>query len=187
MFTFWYTLGIEHILAWDGLDHILYVVALSLHFNTTQWRKLLVAITAFTVGHCITLYLTALDIISINTAWVELCIPITIAITALINICTTSKVKYLYIYLLAVFFGFIHGMAYGASAVAAFAQGADAVYYLLAFNIGVELGQIIVVAITLGIAYIVLHIAKLPLRIWQVSLSSIILVYAIYLTIKNLP
>ncbi len=188
-FTFWFKEGIHHILNIEALDHILYIVALTLVFNIKEWRKVLFIITAFTIGHSITLFLTSLQYIDIKTNWVEFFIPVTIAITAITNITkkeTTNNSIYIK-YLLALFFGFIHGMAFGANSITSLYNGNEALQLVFAFNIGVEIAQLIIVILTLLLGYFVINILKLHKNIWKISLSSFILIYAVNLAIKNLP
>src|ERR1043165_1941913 len=85
-FTFYFRLGIEHILTWDAMDHILFVTALCLRYMWKDWKKVVVLVTAFTIGHSVTLALSALNYINFNTAWIEFLIPLTIAATCINNI-----------------------------------------------------------------------------------------------------
>jgi hydrogenase/urease accessory protein HupE len=186
-FNFWFNQGLSHILSWSALDHILYIGALCICFSYRDWKKVCLLITAFTLGHSITLYLTSLDYISINTKWVEFCIPITISITALLTIFqkTNNHQKLSMLYILALFFGFIHGMAYGANSIGSLYKGSQAVWLVLAFNVGVELGQLMVVLAVLFISYLATIFIKKTY--WQKGSSALILLYATYLTIKNIP
>ncbi len=188
-FQFWFQYGIQHILSIDAVDHILYITALCIAFNLKSYKKILELITAFTIGHSITLLLTALNYININTSWVEFAIPLTIASTCVVNMINHNKLKQpiLFQYSTALFFGFIHGMAYGAISVSSLYSGSEAVLLVLAFNLGVELAQLLVVTIVLSVSYIVVTKLKLPNKYWVLCLSSIILCYAIYLAIKNIP
>jgi HupE / UreJ protein len=188
-FTFWFKEGTHHILNIEALDHILYIVVLAIAFTLKQWKKVLLLITAFTLGHSVTLYLTSLQYIDIKTNWVEFFIPITIAVTAFTNMLQkeAQPSNIVIKYLLALFFGFIHGMAYGANSIGSLYSGNEAIRLIFAFNIGVELAQIIIVGITLTLSYFIIYILKVNKNYWKISLSSIILVYAVYLAIKNLP
>ena len=76
-------LGFDHILDLNGYDHILFVSVLTAIYTVRDWKKIVWLITAFTVGHSITLALAALDIISFNPDMIETLIPITIIITGL--------------------------------------------------------------------------------------------------------
>jgi hydrogenase/urease accessory protein HupE len=188
-FSMWFNEGWKHILTLNALDHILYVVALCISFSLSDWKKILVLITAFTIGHSITLLLVTLNILDINTKWVEFCIPITIAITALLNIIRNKNKQHpLYLlYSFALFFGFIHGMAYGVNSISSLYSTSEIIPLTLAFNLGIELGQLAIVLIILLLNWVVLVQLKFNEKIWRIFLSSIILVYAVYLAINNLP
>ncbi len=188
-FWMWFNEGWKHIISVSALDHILYIVALCVAFTLKDFKKIIIIVTAFTIGHSITLLLVSTNIIDINTKWVEFCIPITIAITALLNIVRKSeKPLPLYIlYSMAVFFGFIHGMAYGVNSISSLYTTNEIIPLALAFNLGVEVGQLIVVIVTVFFIWVVIKQLKFDEKVWRIFLSSIILVYAIYLAIKNNP
>ena len=106
-------LGFEHISDIKAYDHILFLVALCAIYRLTEWKKVLILVTAFTIGHSITLALAALDIISYSTKIVEFLIPVTILITSLFNVigqdegkeeATTFNKKINLNYLFALFF-----------------------------------------------------------------------------------
>ncbi len=188
-FKLWFEEGVKHILTLSALDHILYLIALCLCFSIRDWKKVLVLITAFTIGHSITLFLTTLEYISINTKLVEFCIPLTIASTAIINMLqkenNTQRIGFLYV--LALFFGFIHGMAYGVNAIGSLYTGQEAIINVLGFNIGIELAQLLIVLVILMLSYLFITIIKINKNYWRIGISSIILVYAVYLSFQNFP
>ncbi|MBS1571618.1 MAG: HupE/UreJ family protein, partial [Bacteroidetes bacterium] len=117
-FVFYLQLGWEHIIALDALDHQLFVLALVAVYTINDLKKILILITAFTIGHSITLALSTLDIIRIPSNWVEFFIPLTIVITALDNIVMKNKQNQLMKmnYYLALIFGLIHGMGFANTA-----------------------------------------------------------------------
>jgi HupE / UreJ protein len=85
-FWLYFQLGRDHIADWKGYDHILFVTALCLRYILKDWKKVLILVTAFTIGHSITLALSVLSYVSVSVAWIEFLIPLTIAITAISNI-----------------------------------------------------------------------------------------------------
>src|SRR3954463_4231047 len=111
-FGIYFELGWQHICNWQGYDHILFVTVLCGTYRLPEWRKVLILVTAFTIGHSITLALSVLSLIRINTALIEFLIPVTIVITAATNILSGKpKKKGIPVkYILALFFGLIHGM-----------------------------------------------------------------------------
>ena len=111
-FIFYFQIGWKHILSWDATDHIYFIVALSIIYAFKDWKKVLVLVTAFTIGHAITLYLSALDVFRFSVEWVEFAIPCTIVITAVSNLLIKQekKTKGILQYVLAIGFGLVHGM-----------------------------------------------------------------------------
>jgi len=112
-----FSLGWHHIISASALDHILFIIALSAIYIFKDWKKVLVLVTAFTIGHSLTLALSVYDIIRINNKLVEILIPCTIAITAGFNFLqkdfTQKKIQLNYFF--ALFFGLIHGMGFANS------------------------------------------------------------------------
>ena len=88
---FYFDLGWHHIIAWDALDHLLFILALSAVYLLDNWRQVLILVTAFTIGHSITLALSVFDIIRVSSKWVEFLIPCTIMATALFNFLQKDK------------------------------------------------------------------------------------------------
>src|SRR2546430_9203189 len=85
-FATYFEIGWQHIVAWDGYDHILFIIALCAIYMMADWRKVLVLVTAFTIGHSVTLALSVTNIIHIPTKIVEFLVPVTIFITAFSNV-----------------------------------------------------------------------------------------------------
>src|SRR5882757_1816065 len=157
-FSLYFDIGIGHILNWGALDHILFVAALCLRYLVKDWKKVVVLVTAFTIGHSITLALSALGFVHIATRWIEFLIPLTIVATAINNLAQkTSQVEHPsrlpLIYFFALFFGLIHGLAFASSLMSLVGKEGILVP-LLAFNLGIETAQLLVVAIILVISFI---------------------------------
>lgn len=188
-FIFYLKLGWEHIISLDALDHQLFVLVLVAAYSYWEWRKILILVTAFTIGHSITLALSTLDIIRISSNWVEFLIPLTIFITALDNILMRNQPKNLMKlnYYLALLFGLIHGMGFANTARMMLAQEQNIFTPLLGFNIGLELGQIIVVAIILLIQFLLIKLFKLKKLHWMISASCITLLISLKLCLERLP
>ena len=142
--------GWNHIVDINAYDHLLFVMTLCAAFKLTQWKQILVIVTAFTIGHSGTLILSALDIIPANSKITDMLIPITIMITAIANIInydrsskfSDAKIKYA----IALIFGLIHGLAF-ASNFKFMMFGGSIIMPLFAFNIGIEVGQLFIVLI----------------------------------------
>jgi len=179
-------LGFEHILDPKGYDHILFVVALCAVYLIKDWKKILILVTAFTIGHSLTLALSSLKIVNISADLIETLIPITIILTCVFNIVSgkASEKNVMANYGIALGFGLIHGLGFSNFFKAMLGKDESIVMPLFSFNIGVELGQIIIVAITMLLSYIVVNIMKVKHRYFNIGLSSIILLWAVYLMIS---
>lgn len=179
MDSFWIyaQLGFEHISDLNGYDHILFIVTLCAIYRVSQWRKLLILVTAFTVGHSITLALSALEIISLQQEITEFFIPVTIFLTALYNIRkgeqTDSDSKSIaFHYLLALTVGFVHGMGFSNFFASLLASVEDILLPLFAFNVGLELGQLLIVIAIMLLSYLVLNLGKIKFQHWNWFISS---------------
>jgi ABC-type antimicrobial peptide transport system permease subunit len=178
-FQLYFLLGKDHILDYkNGYDHILFVVALCALYLTRDWKKILILITAFTIGHSITLALSTLDIVLIKPEVIEFLIPLTIFITAVSNLFKNEenqsalalRINYGY----ALFFGLIHGFGFSNYLKSILGKDESIVTQLLAFNIGLEFGQIIIVAIFLLLSFIIIDLFGRSRRDWKMILSSAI-------------
>jgi hypothetical protein len=190
-FNLYFKLGTEHILTWEALDHILFVTALCLRYLLKDWKKVVVLVTAFTIGHSITLALSAMGWVHFSTKWIEFFIPITIVVTAINNLLqklnqVQQPSKFPLIYFFALFFGLIHGLAYANTFLSL--EGKEGlVAHLLAFNLGIEVAQLLVVAVVLTISFIFVQLLKLP-KLWWLRIASVlILVASIKMAIERFP
>ena len=113
-FVFYFKTGWSHIISWDALDHLLFIIALTAIYLVADWKKALVLVTAFTIGHSLTLALSVYDILRFNEKWVEFLIPCTIIITGIVNFLPQKIMAspFKTNYLLALLFGLIHGMGF---------------------------------------------------------------------------
>ncbi len=177
-FILYLKLGLYHVLDWQAYDHILFLIALVVIYNFTNWKKVIWLVTHFTIGHTLTLALAAYKIININVAYVEFLIPVTIFITAFVNIVTIkkSKQKSSNINLvLAFFFGLIHGLGFS-NYFRMIMDDSDAkLAPLLEFAVGIEIAQIIIVIVILIFGYIAQYFFRISKRDWVLVLSSIVI------------
>lgn len=175
-FPLYFELGWQHILDWKGYDHILFVMVLCGTYLLSDWRKVLILVTAFTVGHSVTLALSVFKLIHVNTDIIEFLIPVTILITASANILTgKSKPRGMQLkYILALFFGLIHGLGFSNYLNSLLGKSTSIVAELFAFNIGLEVGQIVIVISILLIAFILINFFKIKRWDWNFFLSSAI-------------
>ena len=171
-FQLYFGLGKSHILDYaNGYDHIIFVVALCALYLTREWKQLLILVTAFTIGHSITLALSTLRILSVKVELIEFLIPLTIFITAVSNLfkdennLTGRSVQLNYIF--AGFFGLVHGLGFSSYLRSILGKDENIVVQLLAFNLGLELGQLIIVAIFMTAAFIMVDLFGLNRRDWK--------------------
>lgn len=188
-FALYFQLGWQHIVAWDGVDHILFITALCAVYLLKDWRKVLILVTAFTIGHSVTLALSVLDIVHISTPLIEFLIPVTIFITALFNIIRQPEEEQQRAiqlnYLFALFFGLIHGMGFSNRLKSLLGTGENVVIPLLGFNVGLEFGQILIVICVLLLAGIIVNITGVKRRDWIMFLSSAIFGVAFVMAIER--
>ncbi|AOM77280.1 HupE/UreJ family protein [Pedobacter steynii] len=175
-FWLYFQLGWQHILDWQGYDHILFVVVLCVTYAVSDWRKVLILVTAFTVGHSITLALSVLKVITINTPLIEFLIPVTILITAASNILNKKPKNKgaTFKYLITLFFGLIHGMGFSNYLKSLLGKSTNIVWELLAFNLGLEFGQVIIVIGILLLSFLLIWIVKIKRWDWNFFISSAI-------------
>lgn len=186
-FIFYFKIGWTHILSWDATDHIYFITSLAIIYTFLDWKKVLLLVTAFTIGHAITLYLSALDLFRFSIEWVEFAIPCTIVVTAATNLFLRPEVKTKGVlqYLMALVFGLVHGMGYANYIRMMLSKNQDLLWSLFSFNVGLEMGQILVVLLVLSMQwglekYKVIH-ARLLTRI----VSSLILIVSLLLAIER--
>lgn len=188
-FVFYFDLGWHHIISLDALDHQLFILALASVYIFKDIKKVLILVTAFTIGHSLTLALSVMDVIRFSNKWVEFLIPCTIFITALNNIIQIDKkgVSARINYFLALGFGLIHGMGFANAIRIMLAKDQSIGLGLFGFNVGLEAGQIFVVAIILTLAYLFLDIIKIKRRDWIFFLSSGVFAIAIKMAFERSP
>ena len=188
-FAFYFDLGWEHIISRDALDHQLFIIALGAIYLLKDWKQVLILVTAFTVGHSLTLALASLNIISLPGVWVEFLIPLTIVITGAINLFQkkiTPAANRLH-YLLALFFGLIHGLGFANTIRFMLSKAENIFMPLLGFNLGLEAGQILVITGLLLLSYALVNKIKLPHSVWINTWSVLCLVVAGYICIERWP
>jgi hypothetical protein len=183
-FQLYFRLGWQHILDIQGYDHILFVLALCAVFIPRDWKKILILVTAFTIGHSLTLALATFNVINVRTDIIEFLIPVTIAITAFVTILkprpSTGRGIQLN-YFFALFFGLIHGLGFSNYLRQLLGKEASLWQPLLAFNLGLELGQIVIVGVFLLVTSILVGIAGISRREWTLVISSMVLGIALML------
>jgi len=185
-FFFWLKIGFHHIVGIDAQDHILFLVALCAAYTWAEWKKILLLATAFTLGHSITLALVTLKVLRIDVDLVEnWLIPISIIVTALLNMRPKASIKMWLNYTVACFFGLVHGGAFSNQLSALLTSNREEwfgtakqssesiVLPLFAFNVGIELGQIVIILCLLTMTFISINIFRTKPFTWTTFLSGI--------------
>ena len=188
-FGFYFKLGWEHIISIGALDHQLFILALAAIYLLKDWKQVLILVTAFTIGHSITLALSVFDIIRLPSKWIEFLIPCTIVITAIINLFqksfTPRSVRINYF--LALFFGLIHGMGFANSIRFMLASDQSIGWGLFGFNVGLEVGQIAVVLGILLFSTILIALFKVNRRDWVIFASAGVFGLALKMALERMP
>ncbi|MFZ1313904.1 MAG: HupE/UreJ family protein [Chitinophagaceae bacterium] len=188
-FNFYFGLGWEHIMSWDALDHLLFIAALAAIYLLKDWKQVLILVTAFTLGHSLTLALSVMDVFRFPSNWVEFLIPCTIVVTAISNLFqkkfTTKSIRINYF--LALFFGLIHGMGFANTIRFMLANDQSFGWGLFGFNVGLEAGQIVVVSTLLLVTQVLINTLKINRREWVIFLSAAIFSLALKIAIERLP
>lgn len=188
-FAFYFKMGWQHIISADALDHQLFILALACVYTLRDVKRVLILVTAFTIGHSLTLALSVYDVIRFSSKWVEFLIACTIFITALNNIFQIDrKGKSARInYYLALCFGLIHGMGFANAIRIMLAKDQSIGLGLFGFNVGLEAGQIFVVAIILIIGALFLNVFKVKSRDWVFFLSAGVFALSLKMALERVP
>ena len=189
-FGLFFQMGYEHIADLKGIDHILFVTALCIRYQFADWKKLLWLVTAFTLGHSITLALSVFNILNYSVNWIEFLIPVTIVITAVSNVFVRKfvyKANFPLIYFFAAFFGLIHGLGFSNYLKSLLSKEGNIVPELLAFNLGLEAGQLAIVLSILFISLIFVQLFKINRREYLLYISGGIFAIALQMAIERLP
>ena len=187
-FLKFFELGLYHILNFDGYDHILFVMIISIPFIFKDWKHLLIFISLFTLGHSISLLLGVYDIVNLNVNVTEWLIPVTIFFTALYNVFTAGKSNYRHSYLLyavILFFGLVHGLGFSNAFKLLVSTKESTFMSIIEFAVGVEIGQLIIVICVLIFNFILQNIFRFSRRDWVLVISSIILGFIMPLIFKS--
>lgn len=153
-------------------------MALCAVYAVRDWKKVLILVTAFTIGHSITLALATFNVVTYSSKVIEFLIPCTIFITAIANLFRSeagvSSSNIHLNYLFAGGFGLIHGLGFSTLLRELLGKSENIVSLLLAFNLGLEFGQIIIVGIFMGVTFIIVDLAGVSRRDWKMIISSAI-------------
>lgn len=189
-FLIYFNIGLKHVLDITAYDHVLFLLALTVPYDFKDWKRILLLVSLFTLGHTLALLLSVFEIVVIKATIVELLIPITILITALFNIFTSGKSakkdNITFIAFITIFFGIIHGLGFSNYFKSILSGGAtDKLLPLLDFALGIETAQIIVVLVALILPFIVQTLFRFSKRDWTLTMSAFIVGVVIPMIIQS--
>ena len=182
MSQFWiyFQIGLKHVLDIYAYDHVLFLIALAVPFSFKDWKRIVLLVSLFTIGHTMALILSIFGIIAVKVNVVEFLIPITILLTALFNLFTAGKSNKKesinLVFFTTLFFGIIHGL--GFSNYFKTILGGTPSSKLLPlgeFALGIEAAQIVVVFVVLLLSYIVQTVFRFSKRDWTLVMSAFII------------
>lgn len=188
-FLLWFTEGLWHIADIKAYDHILFLVVLFCGFELKDWKKVLLLITAFTIGHSITLALSVLSVVKIKTELVEFLIPCTILATAIYNLLTLKKEQKRNLtlhFIMALFFGLIHGLGFSVLLRSLLGRASRITGPLFSFNIGIEIGQLLIIGIIFIATIIFTKFIRVSSHNWRFFLSAAAFGIALIMAIERL-
>ena len=192
MSEFWlyFNIGLKHVLDIDGYDHVLFLIALTVPYAFKDWKRVLILVSIFTLGHTLALLLSVFEVVIIKANLVEFLIPITILITALFHLFTAGKSgkkeSITFVAFVTLFFGIIHGLGFSNYFKSILpGSSSDKLIPLLEFALGIEVAQIIVVLIVLLLSYIVQTFFRFSKRDWTLVMSAFVIGVVLPLIVKS--
>jgi len=182
--------GLTHVLNFHAYDHLLFLVALAVPYVAKDWKRIIILISSFTLGHTISLILSVFNIVKVLDSWVELLILASILITAFYNIILVGKSSknntITFIAVVTVFFGILHGLGFSNYFNSLLpGKPTDKLLPLLEFAIGIEGAQIIVVILVLILAFISQTLFRFNKRDFILIMSSFVLGVLVPLILEN--
>lgn len=189
MSDFWlyFKLGLEHVLDWKAYDHLLFLITICLAYSFNSWRRLLLLVTMFTLGHTFSLLLANYDVVHVSAPLIEFLIPVTILTAALFTIFKVGKFerseKMGILYLITVFFGLIHGFGFAGYYKMINSEGE--LLPLLEFALGIEVAQITIALGMLILSYVAQNFFRFKRRDWVLVIASIVVGMVIPMLIEK--
>lgn len=181
MSEFWvyFQIGLHHVLDIQAYDHVLFLMALVIPFTFKDWKKIILSVTLFTLGHTTALVFSVYKILVVKASFIEFLIPITILLTAIYNLASIGKSnkkgKINWVFLITLFFGIIHGFGFSNYFNTLLGGSSNSkLVPLLEFALGIEAAQLSVVLAVLVLAYIVQTVFKYSRRDWILVGSAFI-------------
>jgi len=170
--------GVNHVLDIKAYDHVLFLIVLTVPYMFKDWKRVLLLVSMFTLGHTLSLVLAAYKIVTVNGTIVEFLIPVSILIVALFNVFTAGKgaqrEKVGVLFLTTLFFGLIHGLGFAREFQMLVGDSDNKLILLLEFALGIELAQVIIVFVVLFLGYVVQTIFRFTKRDWIMVISAMV-------------
>ena len=192
MSEFWiyFQIGLKHVLDIHAYDHVLFLIALAVPFSFADWKRVVLLVTLFTIGHTMALMLSVFEIVTIKVNVVELLIPITILITALFNLFTAGKSNKKesinLVFFITLFFGIIHGLGFSNYFKSILGGSSSSkILPLSEFALGIEAAQIVVVFVVLVLSYIVQTVFRFSKRDWTLVMSAFVIGVVIPMIVES--
>lgn len=189
--NFWFNVeyGINHVIDINGYDHVLFLIVLTVAYLFKDWKRVLILVSVFTLGHTLSLILAAYGVVSVNGQLVEFLIPISILVVALFNVFTAGKgaqkEKIGVLFFSTLFFGLIHGLGFAREFQMMVGQSDNKIVTLLQFALGIEIAQVIIVFVVLFVGYIMQTIFRFSKRDWIMVISAIVVGLVIPMIIES--
>ena len=178
--NFWFNMkyGMNHVLDINAYDHVLFLLVLTVPYMFKDWKRVLLLVSMFTLGHTLSLVMAVYGIITVNAKLVEFLIPVTIMVVALYNVFTAGKKapseKIGILFLSTLFFGLIHGLGFAREFKMFVGRSDSKLLPLVEFALGIELSQVIIVFVVLLLGFLCQTIFRLSKRDWIVVLSAVV-------------
>ena len=190
LFWVYFQIGLKHVLDINSYDHILFLLALTVPYAFKDWKKVLLLISIFTIGHTLALLLSIFGIITIKASFVEFLIPISIFFAAIYNLFTAGKSSknssISLVGFLTLFFGIIHGLGFSNYFNTILSGNAtDKLIPTLEFALGIETAQIIIVFVVLLLSFVIQNFLKFSKRDWTLVVSSVIIGIVIPMIVES--
>jgi len=191
MNEFWFNVkyGMNHVLDINGYDHVLFIILLAVPYVFKDWKRVLILVSLFTLGHTLSLVLAAYNVVNVNGSIVEFLIPVTILVTAIYNVFTGGKndknKKIGLLLFAALFFGLVHGLGFAREFTMVFGGADNKILALIEFALGIELAQIIIVFVVLFFGFLFQTLFRFSKRDWVMVISSIVIGLVLPILVEN--
>jgi len=186
-FWFYTNYGVNHVLDVNGYDHVLFLIVLAIPYLFKDWKRVLLLVSVFTIGHTFSLLLAAYNVVSIEADLVEFLIPVTILIVAIYNVFKAGKKtrKIAVLFISTLFFGLIHGLGFAREFTMLIGKAEQKIIPLLEFALGIEIAQVIVVFLVLFIGFLLQTVFRISKRDWIMVISAIVVGLVIPMLINS--